>query len=243
MADDQNKTPKKGAFATTPGSYEVGYSKPPVTTRFKPGHSGNPLGRPKGAKNKPAPIQRQSLHDIILNEAYRPIKANEGDKQDTIPMASAVVRSIALNAAKGQTRSQKLFTDLLAKTEAQKRQESEQNAEAVANYHMFWDEVLYNHRIKGIPLPNPPPHPDDVKFDAATGQIIITGPTTESDKEKWENLSDRLDAYEKSIAELEKLWAGTTNENIKRIIENDIAFETNICGRLRAALKGWRKRK
>jgi hypothetical protein len=27
--------------------YEVGYRRPPKHTRFKPGQSGNPLGRPK----------------------------------------------------------------------------------------------------------------------------------------------------------------------------------------------------
>ena len=31
--------------------YEVGYGKPPHHTRFKPGVSGNPRGRPKDAKN------------------------------------------------------------------------------------------------------------------------------------------------------------------------------------------------
>jgi len=34
-----------------PADYEVGYRKPPAKTRFKPGVSGNPHGRPKGASN------------------------------------------------------------------------------------------------------------------------------------------------------------------------------------------------
>ena len=29
----------------------VGYGRPPTTTRFRPGQSGNPRGRPKGARN------------------------------------------------------------------------------------------------------------------------------------------------------------------------------------------------
>ena len=29
-------------------TYEVGYGKPPQATRFQPGKSGNPKGRPKG---------------------------------------------------------------------------------------------------------------------------------------------------------------------------------------------------
>lgn len=31
--------------------YEIGYGRPPKSTRFKPGQSGNPHGRPKGSTN------------------------------------------------------------------------------------------------------------------------------------------------------------------------------------------------
>lgn len=33
------------------GEYPIGYGKPPVHTRFKPGQSGNRKGRPRGSKN------------------------------------------------------------------------------------------------------------------------------------------------------------------------------------------------
>jgi len=36
-----------------PAAYEVGYAKPPKAHQWKPGESGNPLGRPKGSRNKP----------------------------------------------------------------------------------------------------------------------------------------------------------------------------------------------
>ena len=31
--------------------YRIGYRRPPIATRFHAGVSGNPRGRPKGAKN------------------------------------------------------------------------------------------------------------------------------------------------------------------------------------------------
>ena len=60
--------------------YEVGYGKPPVHTQFKPGQSGNPKGRPKGAKNKRPKLNEERLKGIILDEAYRDITVRDGDR-------------------------------------------------------------------------------------------------------------------------------------------------------------------
>jgi hypothetical protein len=34
-----------------PAGERVGYGRPPLATRFRAGQSGNPRGRPKGARN------------------------------------------------------------------------------------------------------------------------------------------------------------------------------------------------
>jgi hypothetical protein len=36
----------------------VGYGRPPVHSRFKPGQSGNPKGRPKGSRNAASELER-----------------------------------------------------------------------------------------------------------------------------------------------------------------------------------------
>jgi hypothetical protein len=98
--------------SSEPAKYEVGYRKPPAAFQFKPGQSGNSKGRPKGARNKKPALNEERLKAIIIDEAYRTIKVNEGKRQISIPMAQAIIRSLAVNAARGQHRSQQLFAEL-----------------------------------------------------------------------------------------------------------------------------------
>ena len=107
---------KPGSLVARPG-YEVGYAKPPEGSKFRKGVSGNPRGRPKGSKNKLPALHEERMKAIILEEAYRTIKVRDGTRNVTVPIARAVLRSLAVNAVKGQHRSQRLVSALLASVE------------------------------------------------------------------------------------------------------------------------------
>lgn len=77
-------------------AYEVGYCKPPVHTRFKPGQSGNPSGRVKGSKNL------KSLFHQILNEQ---IPLQDGAQTKKVTKAEALMRRLIIGALKGDSRS------------------------------------------------------------------------------------------------------------------------------------------
>ena len=64
-------------------SYKVGFRRPPLHTRFKPGVSGNPSGRPKDSKNF------KTLLHLILNEQ---ISLQEGSQSRKISKAEAIMR-------------------------------------------------------------------------------------------------------------------------------------------------------
>ena len=57
----------------------VGYRRPPVRTRFGPGQSGNPRGRPKGARN---------LSTVVAAA----LGVNQGLRAGAVDMQFAVVR-------------------------------------------------------------------------------------------------------------------------------------------------------
>src|SRR5687768_13233887 len=95
-------------------SPSIGYRRPP--RGFRKGQSGNPAGRPKGAKNKPKPHGEQ-LRSLMLAEAYRPVTVSENGEEITLPMAQAVFRSLAEAAAKGEARSQAMFLKLVSESE------------------------------------------------------------------------------------------------------------------------------
>jgi hypothetical protein len=51
--------------------YHVGYRKPPIETRFKPGTSGNPKGRPKGGRNLKHAAQEVFTNKVLVREGGR----------------------------------------------------------------------------------------------------------------------------------------------------------------------------
>ena len=54
-----------------PPTYEIGRGRPPVHSRFKPGQSGNPQGRRKGARNKRTVVEQALNKRITIREDGR----------------------------------------------------------------------------------------------------------------------------------------------------------------------------
>jgi hypothetical protein len=58
-------------------SYEIGKGKPPRKTRFKPGKSGNPKGRPKGSKNFVTVLHQELNSKMPISENGRNRKVSK----------------------------------------------------------------------------------------------------------------------------------------------------------------------
>jgi Family of unknown function (DUF5681) len=199
----------KEALSRRPPStdYEVGYGKPSVARQFAAGQSGNPRGRPKGSKNRPKlPGPREErLKTIILEEAYRTIRVSDAKGTVSIPMAQAVIRSLAVNAAKGNQRAQRLFAELLTSVESSNRRQHDEWLQVAIEYKTGWEQELERRKAHNIVAPDPIPHPDDIVINPRTGHVEIKGPMTKEEKQAWDELRERKAKYDQSIVELEAL--------------------------------------
>jgi hypothetical protein len=205
-----DKPPVRPNLSSKRADYDVGYAKPPLSTRFRRGQPGNPSGRRKGSIKKTAALPAlndERLKTIILEEAYRSISINDPNGQVDIPMAQAVVRSLAVNAAKGNQRAQRLFTELLTSVERDNKKLHDEWLRTAINYKAEWDEELARRKKFGVEAPPPLPHPDDIIIDMNTGSVRIKGPMTKEDKVKWDHLRDLKATIKLDIEEMTELLA------------------------------------
>ena len=141
---------RKTRLRARPHDYNVGFGKPPEEHRFKKGESGNPAGRPRGAKSGKPARPEEWLKAIVLEEAYRDITVGEGDRTVTMPMAQAVIRTLAIEAAKGKPRPQRLFTEMLSTIEQEKMEEHDGFFKTAMDYKLTWEEELERRERLGI---------------------------------------------------------------------------------------------
>jgi hypothetical protein len=86
-----------------PDSADIGPGRPPQDSRFKPGQSGNPKGRPKG---------RMNLRTVIDRELRRIITVTEDGKPRRLTTQEVIVRRLAHEGIKGRHQSTELLMRL-----------------------------------------------------------------------------------------------------------------------------------
>jgi hypothetical protein len=74
------------------GDYQVGYGRPPVQHRFKPGNNANPKGRKKKTRNRKV---------VIRELLFEPVTVRKGAEVKEIPALEAVIQKTLSQALGG----------------------------------------------------------------------------------------------------------------------------------------------
>jgi len=102
----------------------VGYGLPPLATRFRPGQSGNPRGRPKGVRN---------FSTVIASALGERVAVTENGRRRRITKLEAAIKQLVNRAAVGEARATALLIQLAQANEAKATQpEAERVGEADA---------------------------------------------------------------------------------------------------------------
>lgn len=98
-------------------TYDVGYKKPPQHSQFQPGKSGNPKGRPKGAKGLTTLLEKAMKETLTVKNNGKPRKVSK---------LEIAITQLANKAAQGDLKALQFLAPLLreleAKTESQKKE-------------------------------------------------------------------------------------------------------------------------
>ncbi len=91
--------------------YEVGYGKPPVATRFQPGQSGNPKGRPRSS-----PLVKNLVQQVMNGT----LAIEQNGKLRRMPRKEALLLTLFGRAMKGDSKAAGSLLNLLMAAEAPK---------------------------------------------------------------------------------------------------------------------------
>jgi hypothetical protein len=92
-----------GAAPAAEPAYAVGHGRPPQHSRFQPGRSGNPKGRPRGVR---------SVGDLVRKIVAAPVTISEGGRTRRAPRLEAILLRIAADAVRGDVRALRLLLQL-----------------------------------------------------------------------------------------------------------------------------------
>jgi hypothetical protein len=205
----------KASRRTAAGPYEVGYGKPPASTRFVKGQSGNAAGRPRKPKPQPPQLSDGLSTRFLEQEAYRPVTLRENGQVIQLSAIQAVQRALFMGAIKGNRLSQKYLLELLPVQEERDRQRKIENYVRLTALKRAGEKTLAEHERKGLPPPDLLPHPEDIVLHPSTDEAYVNGPEVPEEVHLYEHsaqLRDHILLRSAHAYELGK-WASPRAEN------------------------------
>lgn len=173
---------RRGMFFGHPSA---GYKRPPEHSRFKPGQSGNPRGRPKSDRGSSI-LSKDSVGSAVLALARRKMVVRERGEDRTVSVLEAILLAQQKSALLGNAIAQKNSLDRLEKLEREESSAIEDQHEYAEAYIKRARERIAAAKATGEPVPELYPHPDDIVLEPGV-PVRFIGPLTSEQAEQYKN--------------------------------------------------------
>lgn len=173
MSKDKGKKP----FDPTKADYDVGRGKTPKHTRFQPGKSGNPNGRPRKKSKSSSPKSHGNALMGSLEEVLKSkITISENGKPKEITLEEALPRKLVKDALDSKPHAQKRVFDWAAKEMERRRAAAEDLFETAVKIKAAITKYENDRSKYGDNYVFPILSAEQIEIDYEAGTVEINGP-------------------------------------------------------------------
>ncbi len=206
MDDDDDRPGEDRSGKDRPVDPAVGYGRPPKASQFKPSQSGNPNGRPRGAKTRRFAGGGYSLRDALVAETERTIVVRERGQGVEMTQLQAVLRRLSILAMQGVPECMALLLKYAALIQRDDQRLNERFLDQILKYKTSAEAEVRRRQAKGdTDTSDILPHPDHIDLDFVTGEVLISGPMSSSEQAAIDAAHEQLQSLRQTLAEWDKL--------------------------------------
>ena len=155
----------------------TGHSLPPQSSRFQPGKSGNPNGRPRRNADEDLSVRSSQIAQAILEDGRRLIKVRQNGGEREVSVIEAILAAQTKSAFDGSSVAQRDKIDRFDRVERVERLEIEAEHATAQDYKHRMHEAREIARSRGEKFDEPLPNPDDIILVPGK-RPIFAGPMT-----------------------------------------------------------------